>query len=351
MKRIFSLFVAMFMLFGMANAQTIENHGVFSNMYIGLNGGAIHSTITNYDNFNFNTLNWNGALEIGENITPVTGISVEGIYNPKYNVNETELNRLDVFVNGKFNLMNLFAQYKGMPRVFEIQFKPGIGWNHYFGEYANPNDLALQAGLEFDFNLGKNKNWYITFTPMVQANEILTSAHIEPMVKNADLKANLGIAYRFGKGNGSHNFVICDKTYTDEQYADLYEKYDEAMNQSAKVDTVVIEKTVEVEKIVEVNTNNTVLTFAKNSSTITTTEMQRLDIFMANVDKNANIKVVGSADTKTGSEAYNINLATARAEAVKTILVKNGYKNVETSVSLDTFDTVELSRNAAVICE
>lgn len=353
MKRIFSLLVAMFMMFGMANAQTVENHGVFSNMYVGLNGGAIHNSITNYDNFEFNTLDWNGALEIGKDITPITGISLEGIYNNKVTTaKETELNRVDVFANAKFNLMNLFGGYNGRPRVFEIRTLTGIGWNHYLGEYSNPNDLALQAGLEFDFNIGKNRNWYVTFTPAVQFNEINDGYKgIAPAFKNGDLKANLGIVYRLGNGNGSHNFVICDKTYTDEQYADLYAKYDEAMNRPAEVDTVVVEKTVEVEKIVEVSTNNTVLTFAKNSSTITTTEMQRLDIFMANVDKNANIKVIGSADTKTGSEAYNINLATARAEAVKTVLVKNGYKNVETSVSLDTFDTVELSRNAAVICE
>ena len=350
MKKIITLLVALFMTFGLATAQTVERNGVFSNMYVGINGGAIHNPVSNYDNFKFNTLNWNVGLELGKNITPVTGVSLVGYVMPTFE-DGFALDATNVNANIKFNLMNLFAGYKGQPRVFEIQTVTGIGWDHFFNG-NNPNDMSLNAGLEFDFNLGKERAWYITFTPQVVCHEVLRAQNIAPMVKGADFQANLGLAYRFGsKKTGSHNFVICPYTHTEDEYEEICNMYDECMNKPATIDTVIVEKTVEVEKIVEVSTNNTVLTFAKNSSTITNTEMQRLDIFMANVDKNANVKIVGSADTKTGSEDYNMNLAAARAEAVKAVLVKNGYKNVETSVALDTFDTVELSRCAAVTCE
>jgi len=351
MKRIMTFLVAMIMLFSVATAQTVERGGVFSNMYVGINGGAIHNPVSNYDNFKFNTLDWNAGLEIGKNVTPVTGFSLVGYVRPNFNdgftVNATNLNG-----NVKFNLMNLFAGYKGQPRIFEIQTVTGIGWDHMF--YGNnPNDLSLNAGLEFDFNLGKKRVWYITFTPQVVSHEILHSMHLTPMVKNADLQANIGVAYRFkSRKTGSNNFVICNKTYTDEQYSNLYTMYDECMrcmNREVERDTIVIENIIE--KIVEVNTNNTIITFAKNSSVITDVEMQRLDIFMANVEKDANIKIVGSADTSTGSNDYNVNLATTRAEVVKSILEQNGYTNIQVTTKLDSYNTVELSRCATVICE
>jgi outer membrane protein OmpA-like peptidoglycan-associated protein len=351
MKKIISLMIALFMAFTITNAQTVERGGVFSNMYVGINGGAIHNPVSNYDNFEFNTLDWNAGLELGKNVTPITGFSLVGYVMPNFEdgftVSATNLNG-----NVKFNLMNLFAGYKGQPRIFEIQTVTGIGWDHMFNS-SNPNDISLNAGLEFDFNLGKERAWYITFTPQVVSHEILQSRHIEPMVKHADLQANIGVAYRFKSNKtGSHNFVICDKTYTDQQYSELYTMYDECMrcmNREVERDTVIVEKIVE--KIVEVNTNNTLLTFAKNSSTITTTEMQRLDIFMANVDKDANIVIVGSADTKTGTENYNSDLANARAAAVKAILEQNGYTNIQVTTKLDAYDTVELSRCATITRE
>lgn len=352
MKRLFSLFVAMFMVFGMANAQTIENHGVFSNMYVGLNGGAIHNPVSNYDKFQFNALDWNGALEIGKDITPITGISVEGIYNNKVaTAKKTELNRMDVFANAKFNLMNLFGGYNGMPRVFEIRTLTGIGWNHYLENYSNPNDIALQAGLEFDFNLGKNRNWYVTFTPAVQFNEINDGYKgVAPAFKNGDLKANLGIAYRFGSNDGSHNFVICDKTYTDEQYADLYAKYDEAMNRPVEVDTVVVEKVVEtvIEKTITDDFSNTIIVFAKNSFTLSNAEEHRLEVVMKELDKNGEYLIIGSADTTTGNNDINNRLANERATTVKNIMNKNGFKNVETTVNLDVLNDQTVTRCAII---
>lgn len=351
MRKIMTILVALFMMFTMATAQTVERGGVFSNMYVGINGGAIHNPVSNYDNFKFNTLDWNAGIELGKNITPITGISLAGYVMPNFDdgfaINATDLN-----ANLKFNMMNLFGGYKGQPRIFEIQTVTGIGWDHMFTG-PNPNDLSLNAGLEFDFNLGKERAWYITFTPQVVSHQILQSRHIEPMVKNADLQANIGIAYRFKSRNtGSHNFVICDKAYTEEQYAELYALYDDCMS-TRTPDTVVIEKVVEkvIEKVVEVNTNNTIITFEKNSSTISPMEMQRLDVFMTNVDKDDSILIVGSADTKTGTESYNNELATNRADAVRTILEKNGYTHVHVSTKLDSYNTVELSRCATITRE
>lgn len=355
------------MMVVMANAQTVVRNGVFSNMYIGLNAGANQTTVSDYSNWNngftngLKTLTYNAGIELGKDVTPITGFSLQGnvapIYHNDLNMNpEWKINRSDLFGNVKFNMMNLFGGYKGYPRRVEVKTVTGIGWNHYF-EIQNgqtPNDLALQAGLEFDFNLGKNRAWYITFAPMVQTNQILKGNEIEFAVKGADLKANVGVAYRFGSNKtGSHNFVICPNMYTEDEYQELYQQYEDCLARpvETKVDTVIVEKVVEVEKIVEGNDTNGVInfiTFEKGSAKISNVQMETLNLIMNSMNKEDNIKVIGSADTQTGNEEINTKLATKRAEAVKAVLEKNGFSVAETVIKLDAFDGGEISRCAIV---
>lgn len=352
MKKIFYFLIAAFMMISVAaNAQTVVNKGVFSNMYVGASAGADYTSLNSLKNFDANNIHYNTALEVGKNITPITGLSLEGIYNFKDN---SKPNRLDVFANAKFNLMNLFGGYKGYPRRCEILTVGGIGWNHYFGTYRNPNDLGLQAGLEFDFNLGKNRNWFITFTPMVQANEVLQTEQIQYAVNGADLKANLGIAYRLGRGDKSHNLTICPYTYTDEQYADIYNKYDECINKPAVVDTVVIEKIVEVEK--EVNNGairDSYVYFERGSSALSVIANKEISEFVAQLKdakmSKVNVKVVGSADSKTGSKEFNEKIAWARANAVASELVKQGVNEVSTEIKIDIDENAEASRCAVIV--
>lgn len=367
MKRIFYFLMAAFMMISVAaNAQTVKNDGVFSHMYIGINGGANQTTVSDYSNWNngftdgIKSLTYNAGLELGKDVTPITGFSLQGSVSPIYhNVanngsGEWKINRSDVFGNAKFNLMNLFGGYKGYPRRVEIKTVTGIGWNHNYGDnVVNPNDIALQAGLEFDFNLGKNRNWYITFTPMVQANEILRSTNIEPMAKNADLKANIGVAYRMGRGNKSHNFTICPYTYTDEQYAELYKKYDECMSNANVTDTVVVEKIVEkvIEKVIE-KPSDCVIGFEKGKSAISQTGMNSIEKFAKLAkDGNYKAKVIGSADSKTGSKEYNEKLALERAKAVANELVKRGIENSAIETTIDVNGANDASRCTIIIAE
>lgn len=365
MKRILMILAAICLFAFTANAQTVENDGVFSHMYIGINGGVNQTTVSDYSNWNngftegIKSLTYNAGLELGKDVTPITGFSLQGSVAPIYhNVTngsgEWKVNRSDVFGNVKFNLMNLFGGYKGYPRRFEIRTVTGIGWNHWYGEeVANPNDLALQGGLEFDFNLGKNRNWYITFTPMVQANEILKGNEIEYVAKGADLKANIGVAYRLGRGNCSHNFRIPKPCVSEEDYNALFEKYNELLNAPKDVDTVVIEKVVEkiVEKVVE-KPANTMIMFEKGSSTISQNGMTTIETFANSVKgKGYTIKVVGSADSKTGTKEFNEKLAWERAENVAKELVNFGVDKSATEVIIDFNGANDASRCAIVVTE
>lgn len=349
MKKIFYFMIAAFMLIGIAaNAQTVENNGVFSHMNIGVKGGAAYSNIETIKNFDFNALNYNAAIEIGKDVTPITGFSLEGIVNPDF-TNGFDVVRTDVFGNAKFNLMNLFGGYKGYPRRVEIRTVTGIGWNHNFNS-QNPNDIALQAGLEFDFNLGKNRNWYITFSPMVQSNNILQSEQIQYMAKNADVKANLGVAYRLGR---HHNFKIVENSVSEEDYNALLNKYNELMNQEPKVDTVIVEKVVKevIETVIE-KPSNTVIGFEKGKSKISQSDAKTIENFANAVkDTKYKVKVIGSADSKTGSKEFNEKLAWSRAENVAKELVKYGVDESATEIMIDLNGANDSSRCAVIIAE
>lgn len=366
MKKIFTLIVAMFMVFGMATAQTTVNEGVFSHMYIGINGGVNQTTVSNYSNWDngftngLKTLTYNAGVELGKDVTPITGFSLQAGVSPIYhnvsnaenNSGEWKVNRTDLFGNVKFNLMNLFGGYKGYPRRVEIKTVTGIGWNcNILDENKLENDFGLQAGLEFDFNLGKNRNWFITFSPMVQANNLLKGRdEIQWAAEDADLRANIGVAYRLGRGNQNHSFKICDKAYTEEQYAELYAMYDDCMSTVNRVDTVIVEKIVEkvVETPVNTELSNAIIVFAKNSSELNDAEIHRLDIIMAGLDKTGKYLVVGSADSATGTEEINTNLATERANVVKELMNKNGFNNVETTIQIDALKDQDITRCAII---
>jgi hypothetical protein len=344
MKKIISFLFAL-ILISFANAQTVENKGVFSQMYIGASGGL------NYTEFQgLNNIGYNAAIELGKNVTPITGFSLQGVMKP----DSAGLQHTEVFGNTKFNLMNLFGGYKGKPRFFEIQTVTGIGWNHNYNS-VNPNDLSLQCGLEFDFNLGKNRNWYITFTPMLQANQILKGDEITYMINHSDVKANFGVTYRFGCGKESHNFTLCPYTYTEDQYDELCASYDECINRPPQIDTIIIEKPiekiVEVEKYITITDNEGLnfVKFDKGSSKVEGLGQEMLDYIISHLPKDADIEVIGSADSGTGSLEFNQQLASERANVIANELKNNGFNNVTISTALDKLGTTEMSRCAVIV--
>ena len=349
MKRIFYFLMAAFMFIGIAaNAQTVENNGVFSHINVGLKGVAEYSNLRTISDFSFNALNYNAALEIGKEVTPITGFSLEGVVAPKF-TDGFKVTRTDLFGNVKFNLMNLFGGYKGYPRRVEIRTVTGIGWNHNFNS-SNPNDIALQAGLEFDFNLGKGRNWYITFQPMVQSNNILQSEEITYMIKNSDVKATLGVAYRLGR---HHNFKIVENSVSEEDYNTLLNNYNELLNSKPEVDTIVIEKAVkEVVEKVTVKPSDLFVIFRKGSSEITKDNMSTINAFAETVNENGySVKVIGSADTGTGTNEFNSQLALDRANKVAEALRILGVKVTSVETSLDIDEDAESSRCAVLISE
>ncbi|MBO5795441.1 MAG: OmpA family protein, partial [Bacteroides sp.] len=72
------------------------------------------------------------GLEINKQVTPVLGLSIQGLGYVNTTGSKTAIDATDLSMLGRINLMNLFAGYKGMPRHFEIETQMGLGWLHYY---------------------------------------------------------------------------------------------------------------------------------------------------------------------------------------------------------------------------
>ena len=108
-----------------------------------------------------------------------------------------------------------------------------------------------------------------------------------------------------------------------------------------------VNKTVEV----EVPSSSSVY-FNIGEYTLSDREVSHLDYFANGIEgRDVEIKVTGSADTATGSEARNKFLAEKRAETVKNYLVEKHRFNadkIKTEVVLDIFGNTSVSRVAVV---
>ncbi len=94
----------------------------------------------------------------------------------------------------------------------------------------------------------------------------------------------------------------------------------------------------------------TYITFAIGSVALTPAERAKVAEFAKNITPETKVNIIGSADSKTGSETRNFALAQRRAEVVKNVLV-NDYKVnadcISVSTKLDLSEDVNLTRCAA----
>jgi outer membrane protein OmpA-like peptidoglycan-associated protein len=328
------------------------------------------------------------GLEFTKYVTPVVGFSVEGLGFVNTTTSDTFFDESAVLANGKLNLSNWFGGYKGQPRRVEVVAVAGLGWGH---DYVNGSaqtwasisaeDKALvvgnnpynsntvlftdkdyvvyNAGAELNFNLGEERAWQISVRPGVMWFNKYTAGNFQslPTWKH-DARANmqLGVTYKFGK-SGHHNFRLCPYSVTKADYDALMAKYNELAGREPEVREVVKE-TVKTETVTkEVLTfvgGKTYITFAIGSVALTPTERAKVAEFAKNVTPDMKVYIVGSADSKTGTETRNFALAQRRAEVVKNVLV-NDYDvkadAVSISTTLDATDAVETSRSAVLALE
>ena len=392
MKKILSMIIAFALMIGLANAQTVEHSRLFENTYVTLVGGG--TTTGQFANVPAPFF-WDGAkgvangvrpfvgLEFGKYVTPVVGLSIEGLAFYNTTTSYTFIDESAVLANGKINFSNWFGGYKGQPRRVEVVGVVGLGWGRdYVGNgqtwtsrlgnglepvvghdpynsnginFTDKNYIVYNTGLELNVNLGKARAWQINVRPGVLWFSKHSGEYQSFPTWGKDARANvqLGVTYKFGsKKKHSHNFVLCPYTVTAEERDALTKRINELENRAPEVKVVVKTQvdTIVVEKPVVNNKFSTIITFKIGSSKLEKVELAKLGVFAGVLAENEKVNIVGSADTATGSLKTNEKLSEKRAEAVKNALVNLGVSadRITTSTALDTNAEPAASRAAVI---
>lgn len=320
MKKFIFMLIAMFMLvIGDINAQDQFNYTGSAkwtdNLSVSLQGG----TITQFDNF------YNGhtamapiaVLSIDKCLNPWFGLGVEGrtligtgsrlsMYQ-----SHTMFDAVNVSGYAKFNIVNMF-NYKGERKFFEPVIYTGLGWGHNTcSDSYEHNFMTYRAGTEFNFNIGKDRNFAIVVNPSVVWGDINNGKLCK---HNGYFEVTAGVVYHFKTSNGK-NTIVRPVLYDAAEVAALTARIKELENKPAVIKEIV--KEVKVQEPAAIVEKTYVISFAQNSAELTHESKSVLDKISGTVN------IVASASPE-GSNKYNEALSVRRANAVAEYLKNKG---------------------------
>jgi outer membrane protein OmpA-like peptidoglycan-associated protein len=391
-KFIFVAIVAMFVTLGTTNVYAQEDgnrdangyvvkgpyltNGGGANWFVGVGGGfntAIGKEIKPFAEFTPKN-NWAAEAFIGKWFTPTIGARVgyKGVMNNFAYDADTFVS--NAYGNGEqvrfgyahadlmWNLSNTLSGYKET-RFWDIIPYAGFG---YLGinNGQTDNKIGVSAGIYNEFRLSKVVNLFIDLSVIGTENPVglRTVADNAPVVTdetNVFVRplymptATVGITFNLSKKKNFDRFssVGVRKDVYEAALARIKELENRPVQTKEVVKEVPVTKEVQVEKEVQVLVGSTVITFPMGKSTLSTVEREKVEMFAKAFDgQDVVIKVVGSADSKTGTVKRNNQLAKERADADKAVLVKNGISEDKISVetTLDATENVETSRSAII---
>lgn len=323
MKKFIFMFALMVSTVMGANAQiATENSNALDNISVGVTAGV--STPLDFNSVF--PLNTNVGLKFQKDFTPTVGVQLEGLAvlnDNHFSDIKTIVKATNVGLNGVVNLNNLFGEYLGAPRAFEVSAIAGLGWLHSWD--TSVNNLTSKTGLDFAFNLGRKKAHSLVLTPAVYWNLTGNFPHHKVQFnKNfAQLAVNLSYVYHFKTSNGTHHF----KTYDVGAMIDEINRLNGALEECEKREPKVIEKIVEVKvpatDAVAVKSGNDswVVMFATASSSLT----KEAEFVLNQIGNDIIVDVTATA-SPDGSAEFNQRLSEKRAAVVADYLTKRGVK-------------------------
>ena len=373
MKKI-AMFVAATAMAVSANAQktTITAHEAMDNIYVGVNAGA-GTTVKGPNSFSKFTPTF--GVRVGKNFTTVFGLVLDAQAYFNTEKNSVLINSFDVDLLGSANLMNAFSGYKGEPRFFEVSVLGGFGYSHSNGSTIT-NGMNSRVGVNFAFNLGKEKAWQVYVEPTMTWQ--LSNYGKDPLTNDVlRMKYNInhslfglkaGVNYKFKTSNGTHNFAIeqlRDQAEIDalnSQINGLRGENDGLKSQNAAKDAKIAElqkaltdcqnKPAPVVDAKVANLQPSVV-FSQGKSKVENSQLANIEMIAKymKANKDAKVKISGYASPE-GSKEINQKLSEQRANNVKDVLVKK-YKIAADRIETEglgatdkLFDQVEFNRVA-----
>ena len=244
-----------------------------------------------------------------------------------------------------FNLNNIFGGYKGAPRKFEVEAFAGIGWLHFFyqGRGNDLNEMSAKYGANFWFNLGESRAWAIKFSPSILY--LIDQGLPQQQTNGLNSKfpyaqANLGLVYRFKGSNGKHYFTFYEPSVhapvvednsavVEDNSAALRQKereLEDAINRINQLESEL--ETVKEKQQVETAAQakkplESIISFKQGRYIVEDSQLPNVERIATYLREYPNSRVVikGFASPE-GSVEVNERIAKARAEAVKTVLIK-----------------------------
>ena len=379
MKRtVFMLAVVLMSLQSAYSQKALVESKSSDNWYLGINGGVSSKTTHNDDRWG--SLNPFAGVRVGRYWTPVAGWVVEGSLYLRdkgfYYSNAKRLKGTNVDLMGTLNLSNWFGGYQGEPRLFEVIAIGGLGWSHIFdSNCGRTDDLVSKFGIDFSLTLDEARAWQFYVEPAIKYN-MTQNGHARYDLNTSALQLSIGINYKFGNSNGTHNFKAAnlrDQTEIDDLNLFINELKGEMVAKDKRIaqdirriadleDSLEIAKKVKptttvVNKVVKQVVNNNVLQptviFGQGKSSVDAAQMASVAM-IAKYMKNhpeSRILIKGYASPE-GNPELNQKLSEARANSVKNALVKR-YGIAESRLTTqgmgatdELFDEVDFNRVA-----
>lgn len=318
---------------GFSQERIVPLDGFWDNWYGGVMTGAVYS----HSNKKAGPAI---GLELGKQITPAFGMSLQGISGFGYLNSRNAFDDINLTVNGKLNFMNLFGGYKGEPKLFEVEGIVGVGMLHEFYPTTQRNDnnlLSFKAGAALNFNLGKEKRWTLGIKPAVGTT--VDGKNNEKMKYSPRLELLAGIVYNFKCGNDRRHHEVIE-AYGQEDINrmntninelrgkvnslndEIKEKDSQNENLKTELDDCTKELNETKEKMIDTFVEP-VISFRKSEAKVENIQMPNIENIVKYMEKYPKLKVkLKGYASPEGNREFNKRLAENRAKAVKKILVE-----------------------------
>ena len=231
--------------------------------------------------------------------------------------------------------------------LIEVIALAGAGYSHTYGDASS--GLNAKAGFDFAFNLGANKAWQLYIEPSVVlgqpaptwSNPFHKVSYGNEKKWNAIGQVSVGVNYKFGNSNGSHNFKV-EQLRDQAEIDGLNAKINElrADNQAKDGKIAADGQTIAdlkaqlaacqsrpAQTIVEERITNTTLQpiviFRQGKTNVDAAGMASCEMVATYMKNHPESKVMieGYASPE-GSKEVNDRIAKQRAESVKNVLIK-----------------------------